>query len=102
MYKKIINFKDKKHFGSKILVYKSEINYLIITKDRDGQSYYFLDNKLEFLYPCNSYMKKINFSFNFENANEEINYIFEINLSQYGHSPCPEYFKKLFNETNIT
>ncbi len=55
MYKKIIHFKDKKHFGSKIVIYKSESNYLIIMKDRDGQSYYFLDNKLEFLYPMNTF-----------------------------------------------
>lgn len=95
MYKKIIHFKDKKHFGSQIVIYKSESNYLIIMKDRDGQSYYFLDNKLEFLYPMNTFMKKINFKFDFDNIREEINQSFELDLSQYGHSVCPEFIKNL-------
>lgn len=95
MYKKIIHFKDKKHFGSQIVIYKSEINYLIIMKDRDGQSYYFLDNKLEFFYPMNTYMKNTNFNFDFDNVKEEINQNFELDLLQYGHSTCPEFIKKL-------
>lgn len=101
MYKKLIHFVDKKHFGNQILVYKSEINYLVIIKDRNEQSYFFLDNDLEFLYPVNSYMKKIEFDFEFDHINEELNYVFDINLSQYGYLPCPEQLMNLIKETNI-
>lgn len=101
MYKKTIHFVDKKHFGSQVLVYKSNTNYLIIIKNREEQSYFFLDNNLELLYPINSYMKKIGFNFNFEHINEELNYVFEINLSQYGCSVCPEWLLKLIRETSI-
>ena len=98
MYNIIIHFKDKKHFGSQIAIYKSEINYLIIIKDRDEQSYYFLDNKLEFFYPMNTYMKNINFNFDFDNVKEKINQSFELDLSQYGSSVCPEFVKNLIKK----
>lgn len=97
MYKKIIYLNDKKHFGNELVVYKGEINYLIIINDRDGQAYYFVDNKFEFLYPMNTYMKNINFNFDFNNIKEEIDQSFNLDLSHYGHSVCPEFIKTLIN-----
>ena len=98
MYKIIVNIYDEKHFGSKLLIYKSEENYLIASKSRDGIFYSFLDNELKFLYPVDSYMRKINFSIDFGNIKPEISDCFDINLSEYRCSNCPDYIIRLIKK----
>ena len=44
-------------------------------------------------------MKKIEFYFEFDNINEELNYVFDINLSQYGYLPCPEQLMELITNS---
>ena len=43
----------------------------------------------------NTFMEKNNFNFDFDSIIEEINQSFELDLSQYGHSVCPEFIKNL-------
>ena len=51
MYNKIYDFYDKKHFGSRIVIYEGPENYLVISTDREYQTYDFLDKDLKKRYP---------------------------------------------------
>lgn len=95
MYTRIVLYKDKENFGNTVVIYKSSSNYLVIIKDRDEISYYFLDKDMKKMYPMNTYMKQIDFEYSFENSNDQIDRFFDVDLSKYGYSVCPEYLKKL-------
>ena len=95
MYTRIVLHKDKENFGNTVVVYKSSSNYLVITKDRDEVSYYFLDKDINMMYPMNTYMKQIEFEYSFENADVQLDRIFDVDLSMYGSSICPDNLKKL-------
>ena len=99
MYTRIVLYKDKENFGNTVVVYKSSSNYLVIIKDRDEVSYYFLDKDINMMYPMNTYMKQIDFEYSFENIDNQIDRFFDVDLSTYGHSICPEYLKKLITDS---
>ena len=92
MYKKLGCYKDKKNFGNQVIVYKSNKDYFVIIKDREEVVYYLVDDNINKLYPMNSYMKKIGFVY-CEESND-LN-CFDIDLSLYEHSNCPEYLQKI-------
>ncbi len=94
MYRKLGCYRDKKNFGNQVIVYKRSQDYLIIIKDRDEIVYYLVDNNIKKLYPINSYMNKIGFVYCEENEIDG----FDINLSLYGHSNCPEYLQKIIRK----
>lgn len=100
MYEKIGYYKDKKNFGNQIVIYKGENNYLVIIKDRDEISYYFVDNNITNLYPMNSYMKKIGFIYDFNVFESQIKNCFDLELSKYGYSACPDHLKNLIKSIN--
>ena len=99
MYKKVISHFDYKHFGSRISVYESKDNYLLIIDGRDGRVFYFIDLALKNMYPVNDYMKKINFEFIDHFEKEELNYKFPIDLQKHGFSQCPEWVVSLISGT---
>ena len=65
MYTIIVLYKDEQNFGNTVVIYKSSSNYLVIIKDRDEVSYYFLDKDINMMYPMNTYMKQIDFEFEY-------------------------------------
>ena len=95
MYKKVIQLKEKNFFGNQIAIFQSDDNYFVIMDDRGEIVYFFLDKNLQYLYPVNSYIKKIGYQYEFEKPIETIGFDFKIDLNQYGHSPCPEYLKEI-------
>ena len=100
MYKKIGYHKDKNCFGNKMVVYRNETHYLVITEDRGEMGYFFVDSNVEFLYPAQTYMKRIGFSYDFSHLNPEIDNDFEIDLSKYGGSVCPRHLKDFIKSRN--
>ena len=95
--KKIVFWKDEKNFGNETLVFDNEKNYLVIMIECGIAAYYFLDLSLSKLYPANSYMKEINFTYNTSNCDwGTIN--FDINLDRYGFSICPDWLRVLIKE----
>lgn len=95
MYKRIIQFKDKKCFGNETIIFQNEENFFIIMIDRSGKTYFFADLKLECLYPANSYIKKVNFEYDAKSEAAELKYNFDIDLSKYGCSKCPDWLRAL-------
>ena len=95
MYQRLLSQKSSKHFGAKTAVLKGDRDYLIIVSDRDEISYFFADMSLEKLYPVNSYMKSISFAFDFENAPDQLDCDFDIDLDKYGFSQNTEWVKNL-------
>ena len=101
MYKKIVQFVDKDHFGDKIVIFQGKDNYFIIMCDRGETAYFFLDNALQYLYPVNSYIRNIGYQYKFEESNDTIEIDFKIDLVKYGHMQCPEYLKKLIVHKSV-
>ena len=97
MYTKIIETYDKAHFGTKIMVYKGDENFLIIIDGRGEKNYFFADLKLVKFYPVNSYMRSINYEYDALNGGIELNQKFYIDLSKYGFSQVPKWLRKLFD-----
>ena len=100
MYNRIYLFTDKKHFGNRVAIYKGENNYFVIVKDRDDKAYFFVDKEVGKMYPANSYIDKmmIDFNFNYQQIEES----FDIDLSKYGFSACPNWLKEIIlaNQTD--
>lgn len=95
MYKKIISKHDKKHFGTKTIIYKGDENYFIIIDGRDRKDYFFVDLELTNLYPVDTYMRNIHYEYEANDDCDEMNIHFDIPLSKYGYSPCPQWIKSL-------
>lgn len=97
MYKKIIHYTDKKHFGEECVIYKGEDKYLLFEfAGRDRGVYpYFVDLELKRRYPAFTYMKQINFVYDTNELKEEIDCVFDIDLERYGSGECPEWLRYL-------
>lgn len=100
MYTRIVLYKDEQNFGNTVVIYKSSLNYLVIIKEKDEVSYYFLDKDINMMYPMNTYMKQIDFEYSFENTDDQLDRFFDVDLSKYGNSICPEYLKKLITDSS--
>ena len=95
MFLKIIYFIDEKHFGDKTLVYKGKIKddniYFVVMQDRGETAYFFVYDNLNRLYPMNTYINSLGIEITFDNIPECINIDFDIDLSKYGYSSCPQF-----------
>ncbi len=107
---KLFHFIDNKHFGNQVLVYKgkntNEEIYLLVIKDREEIVYYFVDKKLEHMYPINSYIDSLGITIDLNNVPEKINVNFHFDLSNYGCFKLPMYFYELLyqftDKSNMT
>ena len=93
MYRRIVQIKDDKHFGTETTIYKSEENFLVIVDGRDGRECYFVDLEINNLYPVNLYTSNI------KTEETEIDCIFDINWRKYGFSKCPDWVRSLLGRT---
>lgn len=66
--------------------------------DQGEKTYFFADLELEYLYPANSYIKKVGFAYDAESEAVELKYNFDIDLSKYGCSKCPDWIRTLIKE----
>ena len=92
MYRIFAQHKDDKDFGSIITIYKSEENFLVISDDRDGRSYYFVDLQLTRLYPV-----KLDVQINIAEAT--LDYNCDIDLQKRGFSKCPDWLYSFISES---
>lgn len=93
MYRKIVQHRDEKHFGTTTTIYKGADNYLVITDGRDGRMHFFVDLHLARLYPI-----KLDISINTEDAT--LDYSCDTDLQKCGFSKCPEWIYSLISEEN--
>ena len=102
MYNRICLFTDKRHFGVRVAVYKGENNYFVIIMDRDDKAYFFVDKDVDKMYPVNSYIDKMMSDYDF--VSQQIENRFDIDLSKYGFSACPDWLKKaiLANQRDLS
>lgn len=91
MYRKIVQHKDKKHFGTITTVYKSEENFLIIEDGRDGRIHYFVDPQLTRLYP-------VTLDVPINTTATTLDYCCDIDLQKRGFSKCPDWIYSLISE----
>lgn len=91
MYRKIVQCKDEKHFGTTITVYKSEENFLVIIDGRDGETHYFVDLQLTRLYPV-----KLHTQVN--TAEATLDYSCDIDWQKRGFSKCPDWIHSLISK----
>lgn len=92
MYNKIYDFYDKKHFGARIVIYEGPENYLVISTDREYQTYDFLDKDLKKRYPADSYMKSIGFVYDIEKRQEILDITFDMDFEYYGYATCEDFY----------
>lgn len=90
MYKKIIHYKDKQHFGDEVVVYQGEDNFFIVSTDRGILSCFFIDLRLTRLYPV-----ALNLNFDIKHCPDQLDYDFDIDLNIRGYGTCPECYKVL-------
>ncbi len=84
---------DKKNFGNKVDIYKSEEGYIVIMWDRGTISYAYVDLEKKKYIPIDSLIDK---SLKYDFTRKE----FDIqlpNLDEYGFSECPMWLIKIFN-----
>lgn len=96
MYKRIVQRKDKKHFGTQTTIYQSDENFLVIIDGRDGREYYFVDLELSNLYPVHLYTREIN---EINTKETVLDCKFDIPLQKYGSSRCPDWVLSLMGKT---
>lgn len=84
---------DKKNFGNKVDIYKSEEGYIIIMLDRGIVSYAYVDLEKKKYIPIDSLIDK-NFKYDFTRKEFDIQLP---NLDKYGFSECPMWLIKIFN-----
>ena len=92
MYRKIIQRKDEKHFGTTITIYKSEKNFLVIINGRDGETHYFVDLQLTRLYPVKIHTQA-------DTSELTLDYSCDIDLQKLGFSKCPDWIHSLISES---
>lgn len=99
---KILHYLDKKHFGNQVLVYwgkgKNGELYFVIMKDRDEVVYFFVDDRLEKMYPVNSYIEALGLEINIFDAPDNIDIQFEKDLSHIGYTKCPLFLSELIKQ----
>lgn len=99
---KILHYLDKKHFGNQVLVYrgkgKSGELYFVVMKDRDEIVYFFVDDRLEKMYPVNSYIEALGLEINIFDAPNEIDIQFDKDLSNWGSAKCPLFLSELIKQ----
>lgn len=94
MYTKLGSYYDKLNFGNQVVVYKSDKNYFVVIKDREEVVFYFVDRDMKKIYPTNTYMKQIGFTFHHQEQIEDFN----PDLSICGYSDCPENVRKIIKK----
>ena len=102
MFVKIVYYKDKKHFGDQLLIYKGKIRdeniYFVVMQDRGEIVYFFVSDNLKRLYPMNTYISSLKINITFDDIPEYIDADFDIELSKYGYSNCPYFLYKLIEK----
>lgn len=89
----IKSYFDKKNFGNKVDIYKSEEGYIVIMWDRGIISYAYVDQEKKKYIPIDSLIDE-NAKYDFKKKEFNIQLP---NLEKYGFSECPIWLLKIFN-----
>ncbi|MGM9681021.1 MAG: hypothetical protein ACI3XR_05900 [Eubacteriales bacterium] len=93
--KRIVNYCNEGLFGNKIHIFRGESYYFCITSDRGETSYWLIDSELDYCYPINTYMKKNNFQYCFDEEYDELDFTIDIDTEKSGRTRCPEFLADL-------
>lgn len=101
MFKKVFESIDVKNFGNITQIYKSDNMYLVIVLDRGETAFYFVDVKMQYLYPVNTLFQSIHYKHSFKKDISTILIDDDIDLTKYGHTVCPSIIRNMIQKNNL-